>query len=278
MRSSPSGSWRRCAPAHHWCCRSADLAPAPRHAADPAGRARRVLRGRIPRHPVEAEPATDMSTPSERGIGDVLQRWRRRLVHGAAAPRTSSRISCTCAASTSPSRTHHRGMAALRNAREVATELGTAARRDPDERVPRLPAGRHQLGRLDVRRWRRSASSCRRRWHASRSRRATTTARSSRGERTHCSTRSGAPRRSRSTTTARGDPRPKVVRIARSDLAMQHLRVCNKEREEWNCGRCEKCLRTDDDAAARGLARALRHAPGPARRPDTRPPADGLRR
>jgi hypothetical protein len=36
----------------------------------------------------------------------------------------------------------------------------------------------------------------------------------------------------------------KVFRVARSDLALHHLRVCNARGEPRNCGRCEKCLRT----------------------------------
>lgn len=36
----------------------------------------------------------------------------------------------------------------------------------------------------------------------------------------------------------------KIGTVARSDLAMQHLRVCWIGRSDTNCGRCEKCLRT----------------------------------
>jgi hypothetical protein len=38
----------------------------------------------------------------------------------------------------------------------------------------------------------------------------------------------------------------KLARIAHSDLALAHLRVCweSGEENEYNCGRCEKCLRT----------------------------------
>jgi len=41
------------------------------------------------------------------------------------------------------------------------------------------------------------------------------------------------------------DRNEKVAAIAESDVAMQSLRVCYENREnEYNCGRCEKCLRT----------------------------------
>jgi hypothetical protein len=36
----------------------------------------------------------------------------------------------------------------------------------------------------------------------------------------------------------------KTRSMARSDLAMQHLRVCWADRSDQNCGKCEKCLRT----------------------------------
>ena len=36
----------------------------------------------------------------------------------------------------------------------------------------------------------------------------------------------------------------KVKRIARSDLALRHLRVCLRQDAEQNCGQCEKCVRT----------------------------------
>lgn len=36
----------------------------------------------------------------------------------------------------------------------------------------------------------------------------------------------------------------KTRSMARSDLAMRHLRVCWAGRSDGNCGRCEKCLRT----------------------------------
>jgi hypothetical protein len=36
----------------------------------------------------------------------------------------------------------------------------------------------------------------------------------------------------------------KVTRLAESDLAMRTLRVCWDEAAPYNCGRCEKCLRT----------------------------------
>jgi hypothetical protein len=32
--------------------------------------------------------------------------------------------------------------------------------------------------------------------------------------------------------------------ICRSDLALQNLRVCLSPNDQYNCGRCEKCLRT----------------------------------
>ncbi len=36
----------------------------------------------------------------------------------------------------------------------------------------------------------------------------------------------------------------KVGRIAGSDVALPNLRVCNRQQAVYNCGRCEKCLRT----------------------------------
>jgi hypothetical protein len=38
----------------------------------------------------------------------------------------------------------------------------------------------------------------------------------------------------------------KLARIAESDIALAHLRVCweSSEENEYNCGKCEKCLRT----------------------------------
>ena len=37
----------------------------------------------------------------------------------------------------------------------------------------------------------------------------------------------------------------KVARIAQSDTALGHLRVCWENRQgRYNCGRCEKCIRT----------------------------------
>jgi hypothetical protein len=50
----------------------------------------------------------------------------------------------------------------------------------------------------------------------------------------------------------------KVVRLATCELALQHLRVCNLQTAEWNCGRCEKCLRTQ---ATLRLAGALGRCP-----------------
>jgi hypothetical protein len=36
----------------------------------------------------------------------------------------------------------------------------------------------------------------------------------------------------------------KVESILKSDLAMKYLRVCWRSNDEYNCGKCEKCLRT----------------------------------
>lgn len=36
----------------------------------------------------------------------------------------------------------------------------------------------------------------------------------------------------------------KIAHIAQHDLALKWLRVCNRDREEYNCGRCSKCVRT----------------------------------
>jgi hypothetical protein len=36
----------------------------------------------------------------------------------------------------------------------------------------------------------------------------------------------------------------KVTRIAQSDTVLRNLRVCNKQFARFNCGRCEKCVRT----------------------------------
>lgn len=49
----------------------------------------------------------------------------------------------------------------------------------------------------------------------------------------------------------------KCQRVAESDVALQHLRVCWENRNEaYNCGRCEKCLRTMVQLlAASGLER-----------------------
>jgi hypothetical protein len=43
-------------------------------------------------------------------------------------------------------------------------------------------------------------------------------------------------------------PRPdKTARIAESDSALRHLRVCYRSRTDYNCGRCSKCRRTQID-------------------------------
>ena len=36
----------------------------------------------------------------------------------------------------------------------------------------------------------------------------------------------------------------KMAVVARSSTALEHLRVCNKQSAGYNCGHCEKCLRT----------------------------------
>ena len=36
----------------------------------------------------------------------------------------------------------------------------------------------------------------------------------------------------------------KMAVVARSDVALQNLRVCNKQHATYNCGDCEKCVRT----------------------------------
>lgn len=60
----------------------------------------------------------------------------------------------------------------------------------------------------------------------------------------------------------------KVRRLVESDVAMRHLRVCwNRDGVTYNCGRCEKCLRTRVNLK-------LANAEG---RCDTLPPAISLR-
>ncbi len=61
----------------------------------------------------------------------------------------------------------------------------------------------------------------------------------------------------------------KLARIAESDLALKHLRVCySASNAEYNCGRCEKCLRTMTSLYTFGAldrARTLPHTIDPAR-------------
>lgn len=44
----------------------------------------------------------------------------------------------------------------------------------------------------------------------------------------------------------------KVIRLAKSSVALSHVRVCWKTHEEYNCGRCEKCVRTMVNLAVAG--------------------------
>jgi hypothetical protein len=53
----------------------------------------------------------------------------------------------------------------------------------------------------------------------------------------------------------------KVERIADSELAMRWLRVCWREPREWNCGRCEKCIRTMLNLVACGALERCRTLP-----------------
>jgi len=54
----------------------------------------------------------------------------------------------------------------------------------------------------------------------------------------------------------------KLARIAESDLALRHLRVCYRARPgEYNCGRCEKCLRTMTSLCALGALERARTFP-----------------
>jgi hypothetical protein len=54
----------------------------------------------------------------------------------------------------------------------------------------------------------------------------------------------------------------KVERIVASDLAMRWLRVCWQRPGEWNCGRCEKCMRTMLNLAACGALGRCETLPG----------------
>jgi hypothetical protein len=36
----------------------------------------------------------------------------------------------------------------------------------------------------------------------------------------------------------------KVAQIATHDVVLEHLRVCNQQASKYNCGKCEKCVRT----------------------------------
>jgi hypothetical protein len=53
----------------------------------------------------------------------------------------------------------------------------------------------------------------------------------------------------------------KVAAISNSDMAMQWLRVCFKDPHAYNCGRCEKCLRTMIALQASGALKRCKTLP-----------------
>ena len=58
----------------------------------------------------------------------------------------------------------------------------------------------------------------------------------------------------------------KVAAIAGMDLARRHLRVCYENRNgAYNCGRCEKCVRTMVALEVVGVLDQFRTMPGPLR-------------
>ena len=48
----------------------------------------------------------------------------------------------------------------------------------------------------------------------------------------------------------------KTARIAQSESALHHLRVCYKSRTDYNCGKCSKCRRTQVDLELAGISNA----------------------